>query len=217
MQLYYNPMSTYSQKVLIAFHEKGITFEPRIVNLMDPADRAAFEQVYPIGKLPFLKPNADHSVPESSIIIEYLDDQHPQTPRLTAASGGAEARQVRFMDRMLDQHLNEPMITLFLTAYGFRPRDEAAIERARKHIAVTYDHLDRRLADQTWVCGESFTVADCALIPPLYYAQHLAPFDAYPSIRRYWKRAQQRPSYRKVMDEFLPMLQQIRAPGTSKA
>jgi glutathione S-transferase len=36
MKLYYNPLSTYSQKVMIAFNEKGLAYEPEIVNLMSP-------------------------------------------------------------------------------------------------------------------------------------------------------------------------------------
>ena len=31
MKLYYNPISTYSQKTLLAFYEKGLEFEPNIV------------------------------------------------------------------------------------------------------------------------------------------------------------------------------------------
>ena len=40
MKLFYNPISTYSQKVLIALYEKGIEFEPEIVNLMDKRCRS---------------------------------------------------------------------------------------------------------------------------------------------------------------------------------
>jgi glutathione S-transferase-like protein len=67
MEFYYNPLSTYSQKALIAFHEKGVKFEPKIVNLIDPGSRAEFEQIYPIGKLPYFKPSADYAVPESLV------------------------------------------------------------------------------------------------------------------------------------------------------
>lgn len=46
------------------------------MNLIDPASRAEFERVYPIGKRPYFKPSADYAVPESSVIIEYLDDHY---------------------------------------------------------------------------------------------------------------------------------------------
>lgn len=210
MELYYHPLSTYSQKAMIAFHEKGIAFEPKLVNLTEPEGRAAYESVYPIGKLPLLKPTAEHSVPESTIIIEYLDDHFPDTTRLIPAGGDA-ARQVRFMDRMSDLYLNDPVVTLLFMQYGFRPRDDAAADKARKHVGLTYQHLDARLAAQPWICGDDFSMADCAAIPPLYYAREVLPFDAYPNLTRYWERARQRESYRKVMAEFVPMWEAMKA------
>lgn len=41
MKLYYNPLSTYSQKVMIAFNEKAIAYEPALVDLLTPEGRAA--------------------------------------------------------------------------------------------------------------------------------------------------------------------------------
>ena len=41
MKLYYHPLSSFAQKVLIALYEKGIEFESEIVNLMDPDSRDA--------------------------------------------------------------------------------------------------------------------------------------------------------------------------------
>ena len=65
--------------------------------------------------------------------------------------------------------------------------------------------LDQRLARQAWVCGDAPTMADCAVIPPLFYAQTALPFDPYPNLLAYWQRAQQRPSYARVRAEFEPI------------
>ena len=54
MKLYYHPLSTFSQKVLLAFYEKGIEFEREVVNLMDPEGRKRLEAIYPYGKVPLL-------------------------------------------------------------------------------------------------------------------------------------------------------------------
>lgn len=87
MKLYFSPVSAYSQKVRVAFYEKGVPFEPVVVDFMDPAAREAFRKVSLIGKVPFLRLEAeDWSIPESSIIIEYLDQRHPdEGPRLVPA------------------------------------------------------------------------------------------------------------------------------------
>jgi len=205
MKLYYNPLSTYSQKVMIAFNEKGLAYEPEIVNLMSPDSRAAYEKVNPICKVPFLKTDGDWVVPESTTIIEYLEDKFPKTPRLIPAVGGDAARQVRFMDRMADLYLNDPIVELLFQKFGFRPQDEARAARSRRYIDLSYEHFDKRLAAQTWMCGDAFTMADCAAIPALFYAQVVSPFEGHANVVAYWRRAQQRPSYAKVRAEFEPI------------
>ena len=44
LTLYYHPLSSFCWKVLIALYEADVAFEPRQVNLGDPADRSAFER-----------------------------------------------------------------------------------------------------------------------------------------------------------------------------
>jgi glutathione S-transferase len=216
MKLYYNPLSTYSQKAMIAFNEKGIDYAGQVVNLTSPEGRAAYEQVYPLGRVPFLQASDDHHVPESTSIIEYLEDKFPDSAHLIPKGGGDAARQVRFMDRMADLYFNDPITELLFQQLGFRTRDEAKAARAHKFVAVTYAQWDKRLASQKWMCGEDFSMADCASIPALFYAQSAAPFASHPHIVAYWQRALQRPSYVKVKAEFEPiwnaMLAQHRVP-----
>ena len=205
MKLYYNPVSTYSQKAMIAFYEKGLTFTPELVNLMSAEGRAAYETINPIGKVPFLKPSEDWMVPESTSIIEYLEDKFPNTPRLIPAAGGDAARQVRFMDRMADLYFNDPVVELLFQKFGFRAQDEDKAARSRKYVNLSYEHFNKRLATQTWMCGNSFSMADCAVIPALFYSQIVAPFSGHANVVAYWNRAQQRPSYAKVKAEFEPI------------
>lgn len=202
MKLYFNPLSTYSNKVMIAFNEKGLKYEPELVVLMTPEGRAAYEAINPIGKIPFLKPSEDWQVPESTSIIEYLEDNFPNTPELIPHDDRGAARQVRFMDRMSDMYYNDPIVELLFQQMGFRAKDEEKAAHARKYAEMSYAHWDKRLASQSWMCGERFTMADCAAIPAMVYASVAGvPFDAYPNVNAYWQRALQRPSYAKVHAE----------------
>lgn len=205
MKLYYFPLSTYCQKVMIAFEEKGVTYEPEPVDFMTPEGRAAYEETYPIGKVPFLKATEDWDVPESTSIIEYLEDKFPDTPRLIRVADEETARQVRFMDRMSDLYYNDQVTELLFQHTGFRPKDEDRAARARKLVDMTYFYWDRRLAEQPWLCGEHFTMADCAAIPSMFYARTVVPFDEYQNVAAYWERAQARPSYAKVRAGFEPI------------
>ncbi|WP_211461607.1 glutathione S-transferase family protein [Collimonas silvisoli] len=203
MKLYYNPLSTYSQKTLIAFYEKEVAFKPELVDLSSPEGKAAYAKIYPIGKVPLFKPSDDHMIPESTIIIEYLESHHASGTRLIP-DGADAARQVRFMDRMSDLYLNNPAVTLLFERLGFSKHSEEELAKASKYLHITFDHFNQRLANQDWLCG-AFSMADCAAIPALFYCQVVAPFTDYPNIVRYHERARQRPSYAKVMAEFVPI------------
>jgi glutathione S-transferase len=204
MDLYYIPLSTYSQKAMIALHHKGIDYTPHVVDLMSPEGRAAYEKVNPLGKVPFLKPSQDWQVPESTSIIEYLEDKFPDRPQLIPRAAEA-ARQVRFMDRMADLYFNDPVTELVFQSIGFRPQDQERADRARKFVKISYQHWDKRLASQPWMCGTGVTMADCATIPSLFYAQTVASFADYPNVVAYWQRAQQLPAYAKIKAEFEPI------------
>ena len=78
LKLYFHPLSSFCQKALIAFYENDTPFEPHIVDLADAKSSAAFKAIWPIGKFPVLHDEAnDRTVPESSIIIEYLAQTIP--------------------------------------------------------------------------------------------------------------------------------------------
>ena len=131
MKLYYVPVSTYCQKVLMAFHEKGVAFEPELVNLSDETARSEYRKFYPLGKVSVLVPEEDWMIPESSIIIEYLDTHFDAGTRLLPDDPDL-ARQARFKDRMLDLYLNDSISNLFFQ--GRKPqeeRDPALIERCQ--------------------------------------------------------------------------------------
>jgi glutathione S-transferase len=205
MKLYYNPLSTYSQKAMLALYEKGIAFTPEFVDLASQEARAAFQKISGTGKVPYLAADNDWHVPESTSIIEYLEEEFPNTPPLIPSSGRGVARQVRFMDRLADLYFNDPVVDLVFQQIGFRPRDDEKAERSRRYVQLTYSHWDKRLATQPWLCGASFTMADCAAIPAMYYAQTAAPFATFTNIAAYWQRALARPSYKRVLAEFEPI------------
>ena len=95
LQLYFHPLSSFSQKVLIALYENETPFEPQILNFGDENSRNAFLRIWPMGKFPVLVDKGrDWTVPETSIIIEYLEQHYPGKTKLVPADPDC-ARQTR--------------------------------------------------------------------------------------------------------------------------
>jgi glutathione S-transferase len=205
MKLYYHPRSSYSQKALLAFFEKGVAFTPSLINLADAQGRAQLAKLTPIGKVPVLVLDNGWKIPESSIIIEYLD-AHEGGPRLIPEDRD-QARQTRFYDRISDLYVNEPMSKLAFD--GMKPadqRDPQGCAAAHARLDAMFAGLDEHLAKRTWLMGDAFTMADCALVPSLGYCRRLHPFERFEHLSAYAARAFERPSFVTVQDELAPYL-----------
>jgi glutathione S-transferase len=203
MKLYYHPISTYSQKVLIALYEKDLEFEREIVQLMDPGGRAKYLDIYPMGKIPCLF-DGKQMVPESSIIIEYIDSM--AEPRLIKGDAD-KMRKIRFKDRMFDLYLNNNVATLlFQSLKPESEQDQDLTEKARFQINTMYRFMEHEFGSQDYANGDEFLMGDCAAAPALNYAQRVAPFDEHKNICAYWERLTSRPSVKRIQDEAAPAI-----------
>lgn len=181
MKLYYHPRSPFSHKVLIALAEKRAAFEPVVTRPDDPE----FAALTPLRKVPLLVLADGWRVPESTIIVEYLD-AHVTTGTQLIPEDRDQARQTRFHDRITDLYVTEPLMTLL---FG---RGDADAAHAR--LDAMFGGLEQHLGGRTWVMGDGFTLADCALLPALRYARELHPFERFERIAAYFARGVERPS-----------------------
>jgi glutathione S-transferase len=209
-KLYYHPLSSFCQKVLIALYENDIPFDGEITDVVSPEGRAAFVRIWPIVKFPVLRDEATgRIVPESSIIIEYLQHHAPCKTALVPADSD-RAHEVRLWDRFFDLHVNAPMQKVMSDRR--RPeekRDPFGIAEARGGLVTAYRVLDKALAAKRWAAGEEFSMADCAAAPALFYANLIEPFGDFSYIAAYFERLSQRPSYARVRREAEPYLQLV--------
>ena len=207
LTLYDHPLSSYCWKALIALYDSGIDFTPRVVNLGDPADRAAFQAVWPLAKFPVLRDDArGQTVPESSIIIDYLAQYYPAAAALIPADPDA-ARQVRLLDRLIDSYIHNPFQQI--VSERLRPegsKDPSGAEQNRAKVREGIELIAPMIAGP-WAVGEAFTLADCAAFPALYYADYAVSLDAWPKLRAYLDRLKTRPSVQRVLAEADPFFQ----------
>jgi len=150
--------------------------------------------------------SADLTIPESTTIIEYLDDLAAGGPRLVPADRAA-ALQARVWDRFFDQHVAVPMQKI--VGDRLRPEgrnDPEGVAEARHTLDTAYAVLEGHIAQRTWAAGAAFTVADCAAAPALFYtrAVHRWNQDGQPNITRYYRDLMARGSFARVVDEARP-------------
>jgi glutathione S-transferase len=206
LRLYFHPLSSFCQKVLVALYENDTPFEPHIVDLGSEDSRAELTKIWPIGKFPVLRDDAaDQTIPESSIIIEYLAQHYPgDTPLLPADAD--LARQTRLRDRFFDLYVNVPMqkvVTDRLRPAG--KNDPYGVAQAKTLLGTALGLIDQDMAMKTWAMGDSFSMADCAAVPALYYANLVMPFgDAHRHAAAYLGRLVKRPSFVRVDKEAQP-------------
>jgi glutathione S-transferase len=206
LKLYFHPLSSFCQKVLVALYENGTPFEPHIVDLSDAASSSDFKTLWPIGKFPVLRDDGkDLTIPESTSIIEYLDQHYPGRTRFIHTDADS-ARQTRFLDRFFDLYVDMPMQTI--VGNRRRPaesKDPLGVEQARQMLRTAYGIIEQDMAAKNWALGDAFSMADCAAAPALYYANLVEPFgDGHKTVARYFARLMARPSFARAVDEAEP-------------
>jgi glutathione S-transferase len=209
--LHFHPLASYCWKVLIALYENDIAFTPNLVDLGNPAERAALGKLWGVGKFPVLRDDArNETVPESSIIIEYLD-QHYRGRTRFIPDDPARALQTRLRDRFYDLYVHLPMQKIMLDR--MRPADKKdlqGVEDARVQLRTSYAMIEQQMANGGWAMGEGFSLADCAAGPPLFYGSMVVPFgDADKNLSAYFERLKTRPSFARVMKEAEPYFQMV--------
>jgi glutathione S-transferase len=207
LTLHYHPLASYCWKALIALYEQEIEFERQIVDLSLPEQRAALTKLSPFTKFPVLEDRATGRViTESTLIIEYLARHYPGRLTLVPADPDA-AFEVRRLDRFFDVYLHDSMQKI--VGDKIRPegkQDPFGVEQARSTLATAYDVLERELGSQPWAAGDTFSLADCAAAPALYYANRVAPFGDHPRVAAYLERLHARPSFARTFEEAQPYM-----------
>jgi glutathione S-transferase len=206
LTLHFHPLASFCWKVLIALYENDTPFVPHPVDLGNEAERAALLKLWPIGKFPVLRDDAkDRTIPESSIIIEYLDNHYPGRTRFIAADEKL-ALQTRLRDRFYDIYVHLPMQKI--VGDRLRPqgqKDPQGVEEAKAQLQSCYGMIDKDVATKTWAMGEAFSIADCAASPALFYANKVMPFgDSHENLTAYFDRLTARPSFARVIKEAEP-------------
>jgi glutathione S-transferase len=204
LKLYAHPFSSYCQKVLVALYENDTPFEWCLLSPDHPQALQDWARLWPLQRMPVLV-DAGRTVVESTIIIEHLGLHHPGPVSLLPADPRA-ALEVRGMDRFFDNYISTPQQKIVFDS--LRPeveRDARGVADARAMLDTAYGWLDQAMSGREWAAGETFSLADCAAAPFLFYADWTHRIDpSFANVIGYRQRLLARPSFARAVDEARP-------------
>lgn len=206
LTLYLHPLASFCHKVLIGLYENDTPFEQQIVDFSDPGAASAHVERWPVGKIPVLHDGeTGQIVPETSIIIEYLQQHFPGPVRLLP-SRSEQLLDVRLWDRFYDLYVSVPMQKIVIDR--IRPEgagDPHGVTEAHATLEMAYAMIERQLDGKQWATGDDFTMADCSALPALFFASIVHPFQQdQQQLAAYLERLLQRPSVARVIAEAQP-------------
>ena len=189
MKLYYSPAAC-SFAPHIALYEAGLPFEPVKVDLRKHtlADGTDYYTINPKGYVPVLELDDGSRLTEVAAILQYIADRKPGT--LAPSFGMFERYRLIEWLNFIATEVHKQFSPLW---YPDTP--DATKEAQRARLAKRFEHLERTLANQPYLMGEKFTVADAYLHALLNWSGHLkVDLTPFAALQEYQKRVAARPA-----------------------
>ncbi len=191
MRLYQLVASPFAVRVRIALSAKGVM--PEFAAPPDGLGSEAFRNITPLGKVPSLVCDDGTVIAESAVINEYLEEQFSEPALLPAAL--QERARARMVIQMTDAYVFARYLPLF-TAVKAEGKSSSAVADGIEGVKGGLAALERVIDDETYAVGDALSLADCALVPVLFYltaysAEYFGAGDVLdhcPKLKRYWPR-----------------------------
>ena len=210
MKLYSWDISPYSARVRMQIYAKGLTDiaieQPPIVLTQK------FHEDHPIGRIPLLEIDGE-GMPESDVIAGYLEEVYPE-PSLLGATPRENAH-VRTLARIGDIYLmNNTFMLAVQTRVLAAPTpvttgNEAIVALLGGQLASNTKALDRMIGCDGFACLGRVTLADCALVPALFFLENVLPgsgladpIAANANVAAYWAAIQRQEHAARILKEL---------------
>lgn len=179
LTLYDAARCPYCARVRIVLFEKHVEFESIEIDLTNRP--AWIYEKNASGRVPVVEEDA-WILPESAVIMEYLEERYPEPP-LLAADPADRALARLWIFRHGD--FTRPY-------YALRRGDEGAAQSFEAALAT----LEAVLAERAWLGGGEYGLADIAYVPWLLRARDMlgVSFDSFPALSGWIERLVQRPA-----------------------
>ena len=175
--LYTAERCPYAARARITLAEKGIAYDAVEIDL---SDRPAWlYEKNPLGRVPVYEEDEGLVLPESEVIMEYLEDRYPDPPLWPADPAERALGRLwleRFDDRLGDAY------------YAARRGD------GDEQLAERLAELDRALEAQPWVSGHEYGLADIGYVPWILRGLERFELELGPALADWLERCSARPA-----------------------
>jgi glutathione S-transferase len=203
--IYHFSTCPFSRTARICLKEKNQDFD--LINESIWEHREEFLRINPAGKTPVLIIDNHIIIRGIKPLIEFIEEVCkeseliPGTPEIRAY-----IRYVfdwfndKFYDEITKYILSEKIIRLTINAGS---PDSSAIRAAKKNLLYHLDYLDYLLNDNTYLCGERITIADCAAAAQLSILDLVndVPWDYSIKVKRWYSLMKSRPSLNAILSD----------------
>lgn len=199
IQLFGNPASTCTRKVLTVLAETNTPYELSVIDLSKGEHKQPPHLArQPFGQIPVLDDDGFRMF-ESRAIARYLDEKTGGS--LTPKS--IRERALMNQWQSVEQSNFSPAAMKFVYHYVFqRPQEQTVLEGANKMVETTLGAISKSLAESPYLAGNQFSLADIGYMPYVEYTMSSplrATFEKFPHVMSWWNRVSERPSWRKVV------------------
>ena len=189
IRLHNHPFSTFGRRIKIALLEKNIPHEEVFVDLAKRQQRTPeYLALNPYSRVPTLE-DEGFVLYESSSILMYLEDEHPEPALLPAGNRGRA--EVDMHLRLCDSQMAAPAGVIIFQKRFF-PEAKWNLESIKKASAEIGKHLailDRQLDGVDFLVHDRFTLADIAYIPFLQFLPIMVEPSSVPANVARWSAA----------------------------
>ena len=187
MTLYNADLSPFTTRVRIQIRAKGLEND---IAMAPRPEGDAYKLINPLGKVPALDTGASFVLPESEVIAEYIEDSFPE-PSLRGHTALGKAK-VRLFSRLVDLYLM-PGFALLFAQMNPATRDAAKAAEGLAKVDEALTHIESHLEGPLFATQGRLTLADCALVPALFFTTNVlpmsggAPFGGKAKIKTYYE------------------------------
>jgi glutathione S-transferase len=197
MKLYYSP-GTCALSPHIVADELSLPLKLIKVDLKSKRteDGEEFTKINPNGYVPALVLEDGRQLTEGPAIVQYLADLKPEH-HLVPPAGSFERYRLQQWLNFITSEIHKGFSPLFNPTF---PEDAKQVVKNQlaSRIGTVADHL----AQQPYLLGEQFTVADAYLFVTLGWCPHVGiDLSQWPVLKSYYEKIAGRPAVRKAMQE----------------